>query len=149
MFVWLSIHVLAGLPNKLPLVFNVLLYMLLSIVDINKLTFMSDVWDLFLISNEVPAHLSVIGYRDFTFSLTLLAYANVFFTAVKPLTKLGISLYTFLFLYLSASALRWTGAITDLSWNGFYETACLAIMMLLTYGFSRLLLRLMRKEMSP
>lgn len=147
-FVWFSIHVLAGLPKKLPLVVNVLLYMLLAIVDINKLTLITDVWDLFIIRNNVPAFLSVICYRDFTFSLTLLTFANVYFTTSKSLTKIGISLYTFLFLFFGALSLRWTGALIDLHWNAFYEAVCLLVMMLVTYGFARWALHLMRKEMS-
>ncbi|SDO00265.1 hypothetical protein SAMN04487897_10736 [Paenibacillus sp. yr247] len=147
-FVWLSIHVFTALPNKLPVITNVLLYMCLAIVDINKLTILSDMFKLFQISNKIPEFLSVILHRDFSFSITLLTFANVYLTTSNRRVKIGISPYTFSFLFVIAQILRWTGAITYLKWNIFYECLLILTMMILTYRIGRWLMHLKQKEIS-
>ncbi|MBP1964061.1 hypothetical protein [Paenibacillus aceris] len=146
--VWFSIHLFAALPNKLPLITNVLLYMILSIIDINRITIISNDLGWYQISTRVPQFLSVILHRDFTYCLTLLTFANVYLTASKRLTKVIISLYTFTFLFLCSKILRWTGAIIDLKWNFIYECITLLSMMFLAYWLGRWLRYMKRKEMS-
>lgn len=148
LFVWFSIHLFAFLPNKLSVVTNVLLYMLLAIVDINKLTILSDTVGVFHLSKKVPEFLSVILHRDFTFSITLLTFANVYLTTLKRSTKIGISLYTFSFIMCIGQFLRFNGAITYERWNIFYECLLIVSMMVLTYWIGRMLKHLQQKERS-
>lgn len=145
-FVWFSIHIFAFLPNKLSVITNVLLYMLLAIVDINKLTILSDTLEVFHLSKKVPEFLSMILHRDFTFSLTLLTFANVYLTTVKRSTKIGISLYTFSFILCTGQFLRLNGAVTYERWNIFYECLLIISLMIITYWFGRLLIHLMQRE---
>ncbi len=147
-FVWFSIHIFAFLPNKLSVITNVLLYMLLAIVDINKLTILSDTVGVFHLSKKVPEFLSMILHRDFTFSITLLTFANVYLTTLKRSTKVGISLYTFSFLLGTGQFLRFNGALTYERWNIFYECLLIISLMIITYWFGRLLIHLMQRERS-
>ncbi len=146
--VWFSLHLFAFLPNKLSVVTNVLLYMLLAIVDINKLTILSDTLGVFHLSKKVPEFLSVILHRDFTFSITLLTFANVYLTTLKRSTKIGISLYTFSFILCTSQFLRLGGAITYEKWNIFYECLLIISLMILTYCFGRLFIHLEQRERS-
>lgn len=148
LFVWFSIHIFAFLPNKLSIITNVLLYMLLAIVDINKLTILSDTLGVFQLSKKVPDFLSIILHRDFTFSITLLIFANVYLTTLKRSTKIGISLYTFTFLLCTGQFLSFSGAITYVRWNIFYESLLIVSLMIVTYWFGRLLIYLQRRERS-
>ncbi|MEC0230369.1 hypothetical protein [Paenibacillus alba] len=145
-FAWFSIFVFAALPNKLSITTNVLLYMILAIVDINKLTLLSHVLHFFQLSTQIPKFLSVIVHRDLTFSLTLLTFANVYLTTPKSLTKIGISLYSYAFLVGSGQWLRWTGAITYVKWNIFYECLLILLLHVLVYGMGRWLLAIKQKE---
>lgn len=148
LFVWFSIHIFAFLPTKLPVITNVLLYMLLAIVDINKLTILSDTLGVFHLSKKVPEFLSVILHRDFTFSITLLTFANVYLTTLKRSIKIGISLYTFSFILCTGQFLRFNGAVTYEGWNIFYEYLLIIVLMLITYWFGRLFIHLQQKEKS-
>ncbi|MDQ0872556.1 FlaA1/EpsC-like NDP-sugar epimerase [Paenibacillus sp. V4I3] len=148
LFVWFSILIFAVLPNKLSVITNVLLYMLLAIVDINKLTILSDTLGLFQLSKKVPEFLSVILHRDFTFSITLLTFANVYLTTLKRSIKIGISLYTFTFLLCTGQFLSLNGAITYVKWNIFYECLLIVSLMIFTYWAGRLFIHLKQKERS-
>lgn len=144
--VWYCLHVLVTLPKKLPLITNVLLYMVLSIIDINRMTLFSDNLSLYRFSTQIPEFLCVILYRDFIYCFTLLTFANVYLTASKFLTKVLISLYSFIFLLLCCLILNRSGAIIVLTWNIFYDSITLLIMLLVTYCLARWLLHLTRKE---
>jgi hypothetical protein len=144
--VWFSIYIFAFLPTKLSVITNVLLYMFLAIVDINKLTILSDTIGVFHLSKKVPEFLSMILHRDFTFSLTLLTFANVYLTTLKRSTKIGISLYTFSFILCTGQFLRLNGAVTYERWNIFYECLLIISLMIITYWFGRLLIHLMQRE---
>ncbi|KRE46220.1 hypothetical protein ASG85_30250 [Paenibacillus sp. Soil724D2] len=145
-FVWFSIFIFAFLPTKLSVITNVLLYMFLAVVDINKLTILSDTIGVFQLSKKVPEFLSMIIHRDFTFSLTLITFANVYLTTLKRSTKIGISLYTFSFLLGTSQFLRFHGVLTYKRWNIFYECLLLISLMIITYWFGRLLIHLMQRE---
>jgi hypothetical protein len=148
LFVWFSILIFAFLPNKLSVITNVLLYMLLAIVDINKLTILSDTIGVFQLSKKVPEFLSMILHRDITFSLTLLTFANVYLTTLKRSTKIGISLYTLSYLMSTGQFLRFNGVLTYERWNIFYECLLFVSMMVLTYWIGRMLQHLQQKERS-
>ncbi|NRF89919.1 hypothetical protein HQN89_02555 [Paenibacillus frigoriresistens] len=148
LFVWFSILIFAFLPNKLSIITNVLLYMLLAVVDINKLTILSDTLEVFQLSRKVPEFLSMILHRDFTFSITLLTFANVYLTTWKRSTKAGITLYTFSYLFCTGQFLRFNGALTYERWNIFYECLLIISLMIITYWFGRLLIHLQQKEKS-
>ncbi|MZQ82963.1 hypothetical protein GQF01_12690 [Paenibacillus sp. 5J-6] len=139
---------LVTLPKKLPLKTNVLLYMVLSIIDINWMALLSNNLNLYRFSTQIPEFLSVILYRDFVYGFTLITFANVFLTASRLLVKVFISLYVFLFLLICCLILNGTEAVTNVKWNIYYECVVLLIMMVLTYYLGRWLLYLTRKERS-
>lgn len=143
---WYCLHVLVVLPKKLPLITNVLLYMVLSILDINRMALFSNNLGLYRFSTHISEFLSVILYRDFIYCFTLITFANVFLTASRLLVKVFISLYGFIFLLICFLILSRTGAIINLTWNIFYDCVTLLIMMFVTYGLARWLLHLTRKE---
>ncbi|WP_407869861.1 hypothetical protein [Paenibacillus sp. P36] len=143
---WYCLHVLVTLPKKLPLMTNVLLYMLLSIIDINRMTLFSVSLHFYHFSKQIPEFLSVVLYRDFIYCFTLLTFANVYLTASRFLTKVLISLYSFLFLLMCCFILKWTGSIITLTWNAYYDSITLLIMLVVTYGLGRWLLHFTRKE---
>ncbi|MCY9661519.1 hypothetical protein P5G65_20480 [Paenibacillus chondroitinus] len=143
---WYCLHVLVTLPKKLPLMANVLLYMLLSIIDINRMALFSNNLSLYRFSTQVPEFLSMILYRDFIYCFTLLTFANVYLTASRVLTRVLISVYTFLFLLMCCFILNRTAAIISLTWNTYYDSIMLLIIMFVTYGLGRWLLHFTRKE---
>jgi hypothetical protein len=128
--VWLTIHVLVALPRKFPLPVNVLLYMALSIMNINQITILGFKYRLFVYNQRIPEYLATLLQRDFTFSLSLLIFANAFLCASKRMTKVWVSLWTFLFLFGTGQILRVMDAITYKKWNIFCQlppltTSCL------------------------
>ena len=112
---------------------NVLLYMVLSIIDINRMALLSNNLDWYRFSTQVPEFLSVILYRDLVHGFTLITFANVFLTASRLLVKVFISLYAFLFLLICCLILSGTEAVMNVTCNIYYECIALLIMMFLTY----------------
>lgn len=146
MLVWLSIHVLAALPCKLPLPVNVLLYMLLSIIVINKFTVLGFKYRMYEMSQEIPDFIATVLHRDFTFTLSLLIFANAFIGAKRRSSKLWISIATFSFIFITGQFLRMEEAITYKSWNLFYESILVVSLMVIAYLLARGLLAISRKE---
>ncbi len=152
LFMWISVHAVAALPHKLPLQVNVLLYMTLSVIDINKFTLLSFTYRVFEIDLRVPAFLAAIVHRDFTFTLALLLYANAFLTARNRAGRTPATIGVFLFLLGNAQALRWTGVIRDVKWNLFYECLMIAALMGIALGLGAALRKLWEKgagELGP
>jgi hypothetical protein len=145
---WCCLHVLVTLPKKLPIMTNVLLYMVLSIIDINRMAVFSDNLSMYRFSTQIPEFLAVILYRDLIYCFTLITFANVFLTASRLLVKVFISLYSFIFLLICCLILSRTESVINLTWNIYYDSITLLIMMLLTYCLGRGLLHLTRKERS-
>jgi len=94
-WMWISVHAFAALPRKLPPRVNVLLYMALSVIDINKFTLFGFTYKLYVYNTKVPEFLSAVVHRDFTFSIAMLTFANVCLTtnrrAVKAIAAAGSS----------------------------------------------------------
>jgi hypothetical protein len=146
LLVWFCIHVLISLPYKLPLVTNVLLFMALEVVLINKLTIIGFNLRLFVINMSIPHFLSLILHNDFTVTFLLLTYANVFLTTSKASVRWGISLYAFLFQQAIGFALRWNGVLTDNGWNIVMESVMIVLVMAYTLLMGTLFQRMSSKE---
>lgn len=125
----LSLHLIAFLPRKLPLITNVLGYMFFSVVDINKLTILTFKLNLVKASEQIPHFLSLIIHRDISFSLILLAFANLYHTTTSKYVKLWASVCTFLLLFGASLLLRLLGVLKYVRWNNFYEAIMIAFLM--------------------
>lgn len=146
LFAWFCIHVLISLPNKLPFVTNVLLFMAIEVVLINKLTIIGFNLRLFEINMSIPHFLSLILHNDFTVTLLLLTYANVFLTTSKTSVRWGISVYAFFFQLAIGLALRWNGVLTDHGWNIVIESVMIVLVMAYTLLMGTLFQRMSSKE---
>jgi hypothetical protein len=132
--------------KKLPLSANFLLYMALSIIDINKLTIISFKFKLFQTSEKIPLFLSLILYREFIFTITLLTFANIYLAANNRSIKIGITLCTVAFILLIAQSLRWFGIVKDIKWNSLYELITIVCLMAISLWFGQLFTKMARKE---
>ncbi|HZG85735.1 hypothetical protein [Paenibacillus sp.] len=144
--VWLTIHVVAALPRKLPLPVNVLLFMAMLIVNANRWTVLSHNLEWLEISMHPPKTMAVVLYRDVTYPLTLIAFANAALEAGRRAAKLAAAAAAFLYLYGIGQALRGLGAIRYNEWNEAYECLLIAAMLAIAYGVGRALRALWRKE---
>lgn len=147
LFAWFSIHVMAALPNKLPLVVNFLLFMAIEVILTNKLTIIGLNLKLFRINTtSIPHFLSMILHNDFTVTFVILTFANVFLTTSKAGIRWGISIYTFLFQLFLGMLLRWNHVLTDTGWNSAMESVMIVIVMAYTLLMGSLFQRMASKE---
>ena len=145
-WLWLSLHVLAALPRKLPLQVNLVLYLALSVIVINKFTILSFKLKLFTYSTSVPDFLAAVVNRDFTMTLTLIAFANACVTATTPKWRWLAAAFFLLFLVASCQSLRRTGVVKDHHWNAYYDALLNVGMMAIAYGLARLFQHLWNRE---
>ncbi|TLS50978.1 hypothetical protein FE782_18215 [Paenibacillus antri] len=143
---WVAIHALASLPDKLPLKVNVLLYMAVAVIDINKFTLLSFTYKLYTVDMKVPEFLAAVLHRDVTFSLAMLAFANAVLTADTRPRKTVATLAVFSYLLATGYSLRWMGVIRDIHWNLALEIALIAAIMGATYLLGAGLMKLWKKE---
>lgn len=136
---WLLIHALALLPRKLSAAANVLLYIVLSIIDINKLALLSFRYRVYEIDERVSHFLAVMLYRDTVFTLALLLFANVAATDRTAGGRLAAAAACFAFLLGTGMLLRAEGAIQDRNWNLGYESLTIAILIGIAYAAARAL----------
>jgi hypothetical protein len=128
---WFTLQVLLSLPRKLPVSANVLLYLAISIIDINKLTIISVKYHLIEINTKLPYFLTVIVHRDIIFTLSFLIFANVYTTSSSNGVKWFVMFFTFGFQLLTLSALRYFGAITLNGWNIYCDMITVSLLMLI------------------
>ncbi|WP_309121936.1 hypothetical protein [Paenibacillus sp.] len=143
---WVVIHGLASLPDKLPLKVNVLLYMAVAVIDINKFTLLSFTYKFYTVDTKVPEFLAAVLHRDVTFSLVMLAFANAFLTAGTRRGKAIAAIAAFSYLLATGYSLRWMGVIRDVRWNFLLECATIAAIMGATVLLAAGLLKIWEKE---
>lgn len=146
LFAWFCIKVLIGLPRKLPLVVNFLLFMAVDIVLINKLTISGFNLKLFVINTSIPHFIALILHNDFTIPFILLAFTNVFLTTRKTGVRIGISIYTFLLQILLGFELRWNHVLINIDWNFLKESIMIVLLMAYTLLWGRIFQRMASKE---
>ncbi|MDQ1912145.1 hypothetical protein RAC89_17300 [Paenibacillus sp. GD4] len=143
---WYTLQLMMALPRKLPLAVNVLTYMILSIVDINKFTYCTHTLQFVRISHEIPKFLSVILHRDIIFTLSLLIFANVVLTARSAKIKWGMTLYTFVFCIADLILMRSLGIIETEMRIIFCNMAIILILMGLSLLTAKWLLKLEQRR---
>jgi len=145
-WLWLSLHVLAALPRKLPLQVNLVLYLALSVIVINKFTILGFKLKLYTYNTSVPDFLAAVVNRDFTMTLTLIAFANACIAAATPRGRWLAIAFFLAFLIAACQSLRWTGVVEDRHWNAYYDALLNMVMMTIAYGLARLFRHLWNKE---
>lgn len=146
LFAWLIIHAAAALPRKLPLPVNVLLFMAILIMNSNRLTVLSHNLELFELSMHRPTAVAIVIYRDVTYPLTLICFANTAIETGRRTAKWATAAAAILYLYGIEQSLRGLGAIRYDEWNIFYEGLLNAAMLAIAYGIALALRALWRKE---
>ncbi|HZG55733.1 hypothetical protein [Paenibacillus sp.] len=146
LFVLLTALALAALPRKLPLRTNIILYMALSIVIINKFTLLTYSYRLYTVSEHPVKFLAAVLQRDFTVTLGMLVFANAFFTETRLARRLGAAAGVLLLLVATGQVLLRLDVFQYRLWNIGYEVLTIAAMMAVTYGFAKGALALERKE---
>jgi hypothetical protein len=122
---------MVSLPNKLPLVVNFLLVMVIEIILTNKLTILTYNLKLFQMNtSSIPHFLSMMLQNDITVSFVLLTFANVFLTTSKASIRWGISVYVFLLQMFIGAMLRWNSVLIDTGWNFAMEAVMTAALMI-------------------
>ncbi|WP_438445279.1 hypothetical protein [Gorillibacterium sp. sgz5001074] len=138
---WFTLAVFAVMPRKLPAAANTLAYMVLAIIDINKLSILSFHYHFFVISKQVPDFLSVILHRDIIISVTLLIFMNTTLQA-KRRTVLwaGAGIYTYLLLLCWIMHLFGAVEYRDWGWeiNGLLILLLMGLSWVLGRGFKSL-----------
>ncbi|KWX76226.1 hypothetical protein AMQ84_16035 [Paenibacillus riograndensis] len=146
-FAWFCIGVTVCLPNKLPLVANLLLFMVIEIMLINKLTVLTYNLNLLQINTRsIPHYLSMIMHNDITVAFVLLTFANVFLTTSKASIRWGISVYAFLFQMFTGALLRWNSVLIYTGWNLGLEAVMIIALMIYALLMGRLFQRIASKE---
>ena len=125
----LMILFFASIPRRLPASTNLLLYLGLSIIDINKVTILSFRFGLFRISKDIDHFLAFIIHRDIVFSLTLISFANLYLKATSLSQRIGITAYTLLFLFGLHTSMRVFDILTYQRWGIVQELLQLSAMM--------------------
>jgi len=146
LFVLLTMLTLAALPRKLPMQTNALLFLAVSIVDINKFTIMAFTLRWFTISEEVPRFIAAVLHRDVTFTFGLLVFANAFLTESRRAPRLAAAAGVFLYLLATGQVLLQLGAIRYHQWNIGCEMLLILADMAVAYVFAKAFLAIARKE---
>jgi hypothetical protein len=142
MTAWTVILVFALLPEKVNKVTNVIVYLVTSIVDINKLTLNISTYSLIKPIISYSNWLALVIYRDITMSLILLIFVNVLFTTTDRKRKWGITILTFLLLLGGSQLLRVLSIIQYTGWTIFYEMLCIGALIGITVVTVRITTRL-------
>jgi len=120
----------------------VIVLLVTSIVEINKLTLNISTFSLIkpIVSNS--HWLALVVYRDITMSVILLIFVNVYFTTKEKGRKWGISLLTFFLLLAGSQMLRALNIIQYTGWTIYYEILCIGALIGITLLTARITTRL-------
>lgn len=143
---WLSVSLFIFLPSKLTAVTNVLIYFVLAIIDINKLTIISYKYQLISISKDIPHFLSVILHRDVNLSFILLIMVNIFFTIKKIRVRINVLVITFIVLLTIHQLLRYFEVITYHKWSIFHDMVMIISLIFITIVTGYILIKIGSKE---
>lgn len=122
---WLTILFFALLPQKVNRVTNVIVFIVTSIVDINKLTLNMSTFSLIKPIISYSHWLALVVYRDITMSVILLIFVNVYYTRKEKRGKWGITILTFFLLLAGSQVLRALNIIQYTGWTIYYEILCI------------------------
>jgi hypothetical protein len=143
---WLSVMVLVCLPRKLSAVSNVLLYMTLSIVDINKFTLLTYRFRLIEVKRDAASYITTVIYRDVVFSFALMIFANIWLTAPKGRARALAAAAVFLYLFTVSLSLRWTHVYTYRKWGVPQEALMIGSLMVIVLWLGKWVRFLDRSE---
>lgn len=143
---WICVISFALLPHRIPTISNVLTYIFLSIVDINKLTFISMRMKLIHTSTDIPKFLALILHRDIIFSITLLIMLNLVTTSKSKLIRLMVILISFSVLFICGQLLRFHKVITYTGWSILHEIIMLISLIVFTLFVGFICMKLQKKE---
>lgn len=132
---WVIVIFFLLLPHRLPSLVNFLLYMGLSIIDINKCTLLYFKYHYFHVSKDKVHFLSYILHRDIMFSFSLLIMVNVFFTAKKMSLKVGIIAFTFILILFLNQLERFLHILTYIKWTMYHELVMISLIICLALAF--------------
>lgn len=146
LFAWLCIQVFISLPHKLPLSANVLLFLAVELVLVNKLTIMGYNFSLFTINTGIETYLSLIVHNDFTITFLLLIFANVILTSTNVTVRLWIAFGVFTAQMGLGYLLRKFDVLIYVSWSYAFEASMILLVMVYTWAVGRLVQHMADKE---
>ncbi|WP_080848864.1 hypothetical protein [Cytobacillus gottheilii] len=76
---WLTVAIFTFLPRKMSAASNILTYLMIAVIDINKISFLAFHFQCIEISSDTIRFISFIVYRDIIFSFLLLIMVNIWF----------------------------------------------------------------------
>ncbi|KAB2330644.1 hypothetical protein [Bacillus mesophilum] len=76
---WFTVAIFIFLPYKMSVAANILTYLMIAVVDINKISFLAYHYQCIKISSDTIRFISFIVYRDIIFSFLLLILVNIWF----------------------------------------------------------------------
>ncbi|WP_274361354.1 hypothetical protein [Paenibacillus thermotolerans] len=143
---WLTLLCFSCLPKKLPAAANVLLYLSLSIIDINRLTIFISLLNINDYSKKIPEFLSFILYRNIILTMALIAFTNVFLTSDSNKKKIVAALISYLFLILTSRLLRALHVLKDIHWNMALDLLLFGVYMAVSIGLGWFFMNKASKE---
>ncbi|MFD2611684.1 hypothetical protein [Paenibacillus gansuensis] len=142
---WFSLMLVICAPKKLPVITNVLAYLILSILDINKLALLAYYWEKVKINTGLAEFWSVILFRNGTFTLALIAFINVWLTAQRSSVRWGYAIFTYAFIMFSCQLLHWFDALSYNSFGVWFDYTCLLLLLILSVWIGKLCVYLVKK----
>lgn len=143
---WLSVLCFACLPKKLPAVVNALLYLSLSIIDINRLTIFISLVDMYKYSKKMPEFISFVVNRDIVTTVTLIAFANAYLTAETRKKRIAAALLSYLYLIGINVLLHAFHVLNGNYRNALLDLLCYGILMVISVLLGRFFMRITKKE---
>lgn len=97
---WLTVAVFTFLPRKMSIAANILTYMMLAVVDINKISFLAFNFQYIEISSDTIRFISFLVYRDIIFSFLLLIAVNIWFAYKHKIVRFISVVCTLVLIYI-------------------------------------------------
>ncbi|MFC0560414.1 hypothetical protein [Halalkalibacter alkalisediminis] len=132
MITWFTITSFALYARKLSILENLFIYIIVSMIVINKATLVSLNFGYVEITKDTVLYLCHLLSRNVVIPLTLLLFCNIFYIAKKQIIKYA-SIFITLTLLISLEYLAiYFGIYTYKNWSPFIELLSLLLYILLT-----------------
>lgn len=129
---WLTVAIFTFLPYKMSVAANILNYLMIAVVDINKISFLAFHYQCIEISSDTIRFISFIVYRDIIFSFLLLILVNIWFAFHHKWIRFLAAVGTLGIIAILRVLLSSLSIFTYKHWSFIHELLMDVVMLLLT-----------------
>lgn len=143
---WMILAVFFSLKQRLPSKVNIILFLMIQLVHINFYTIFSFKLEWFIVDKSPVAFITSVVYRDIILPSLLLLFINLVYSEKQAGNRFVITLSIWIILVATAHLLSVFGIERLQHWSIWYMGLFCAGMMVFSFLFKVLLMKLYLKE---